>query len=168
MSTMKPPLYINSKGYFVTRHSYSGSDSFNYCARKYYLERVQGWSEKSERSSTKFGIALEAAVTFWHQHHYETVAAVAEFVRLWAEHTDAKRAEQKLSPLTYTKSDLDWDRLNLTGQELVKLYAMRYPTFPYVVNNPLDFQVETNFEVFPDTKLAGLEFTSYIDLIAQT
>lgn len=167
MSTMKPHLYINSKGYFVTRHSYSGSDSFNYCARKYYLERVQGWSEKSQRSSTFFGTALEKAITFWHQHREDTPAAVAEFVRLWAEHTDAKRAEQKLLPLTYTKSDLDWDRLNLTGQELVKLYAIKYPTFPYIVNNPLDFQVETNFEVFPDTKLAGIEFTSYIDLVAQ-
>ena len=168
MSTIKPHLYVNSKGFEVRRHSYSGSDSYGFCPRKYYLERVQGWSEKSERSSTKFGTALEKAITFWHQHRQDTPAAVAEFVRLWAENTDAKRAEQKLSPLTYTKSDLDWDRLNLTGQELVKLYAIRYPTFPYVVNNPLDFQVETNFEVFPDTKLAGLEFTSYIDLIAQT
>jgi PD-(D/E)XK nuclease superfamily len=167
MSTMKPHLYINSKGFFVTRHSYSGSDSFTFCARKYYLERVQGWSEKYQRSSTFFGTALEKAITFWHQHREDTAAAVAEFVRLWAENTDVKRVKQKLLPLTYTKSDLDWDRLNLTGQELVRLYAIRYPTFPYVVNNPQDFQVETNFEVFPDTKLAGIEFTSYIDLVAQ-
>jgi len=159
MSSMKPHLYINSKGYFVTRHSYSGSDSFNYCARKYYLERVQGWSEKVVRSATFFGTALEKAVTFWHQHRQDTAAAVAEFVRLWAEHKD--------KPYTYSKTDLDWDRLNLTGQELLRLYTIRYPTFPYVVNNPLDFQVETNFEVFPGTKLAGIEFTSYIDLVAQ-
>lgn len=162
MSTMKPHLYINSKGYFVTRHSYSGSDSFRDCARKYYLERVQGWAEKVERSSTKFGIALEAAITFWHKRGQNTAAAVAEFVRLWAEYKD--------KPYTYSKSDLDWDRLNLTGQELVKLYAIRYPTFPYVVKNPLDsFQVETNFEVFPGVeKYAGIEFTSYIDLVAET
>ena len=167
MSTMKPHLYINSKGYFVTRHSYSGSDSFNYCARKYYLERVQGWAEKLERSSTKFGIALEKGITFYHQHRQDVAGAVAEFGRLWAESTDEKRAAVNLSPLTYTKSDLDWNRLNLTGQELIRLYAVRYPTFSYVVNNPQDFQVETNFEVFPDTKLAGIEFTSYIDLVAQ-
>lgn len=156
----RPHLYINSKGYHVTRHSYSGSDSFNYCARKYYLERVQGWSDKTERSSTKFGIALEKAITFWHQHGQDEASAVLEFVRLWAEHKD--------KPYTYTKSDLDWDRLNLTGQELIRLYTIRYPSFPYVVVNPkLDFQVETNFEVFPGTKLAGIEFTSYIDLVAQ-
>lgn len=155
----KANLYINSKGYPVTRHSYSGSESFNFCARKYYLERVQGWSEKEQRSSREFGTALEKGVTFWHQHGEDTAGAVAEFQRRWAEFKDA--------PLTYTKSDLDWDRLNQTGTELVKLYALRYPTFPYVVNNPQDFQVETTFEVFPGTKLEGIEFLSYIDLLAQ-
>lgn len=160
MSDERPYIYINSRGQKVTRHSYSGSDAFSFCPRKYYLERVQGWSDKTERSSTKFGIALEKAITFWHQHGQDQASAVLEFVRLWAEHKD--------KPYTYTKSDLDWGRLNLTGQELIKLYAIRYPSFPYTVVNPkLDFQVETNFEVFPGTKLAGIEFTSYIDLIAQ-
>jgi hypothetical protein len=159
MSTMKPHLYINSKGYFVTRHSYSGGDSFNYCARKYYLERVQGWSEKQERIAKYFGIALEKAWTFWHQRGQDTSAAVAEFVRVWAEHKD--------KDYIYSKPEKDWDTLNLTGQELIRLYAIRYPTLPYVVNNTKDFQVETTFEVFPGTKLAGIEFTSYIDLLAQ-
>lgn len=159
MSTMKPHLYINSKGYFVTRHSYSGSESFNYCARKYYLERVQGWAQREQRSATVFGNALEAAVRFYHQRGMNVDASVAEFARLWEEHKD--------KPYTYTKSDLDWDRLNQTGQEMVRLYAIRYPQFPYVIKNPLDFQVETNFEVFPGTKMAGVEFTSYIDILAE-
>jgi hypothetical protein len=156
---MKPSLYVNSKGWPVSRHSYSGSESFTFCARKYYLERVQGWTEKIERSSKFFGIAVEKAVTFYHQHRLDAPGAVAEFARLWAEH--------KNKNYTYSKSDLDWDRLNLSGQELVKLYTIRYPKMPYVVNNPQDFQVETNLEVFPGTELAGLEFTSFIDLIAQ-
>lgn len=160
MSAAKAILYVNSKGYNVTRHSYSGSQSFGECPRKYYLERVQGWSEKTQRSSTFFGIALEKAITHWHQRGQDTKASVAEFARLWDAHKDQPN-------VSYTKSDLDWDRLNLTGQEMVKLYAIKYAHFPYVVNNPLDFQVETNFEVFPDTKLAGIEFTSYIDLVAQ-
>lgn len=159
MSIMKAHLYINSKGQFVTRHSYSGSDSFNYCARKYYLERVQGWAAKEQRSSSVFGTCIDRTVQFYHQHRMDVNAAVAEFNRLW------KDAEDK--PYTYTKSDLDWNRLSLTGQEMIRLYAIRYPSFPYVVNNPQDFQVETNFEVFPGTKLAGIFFTSYIDLIAQ-
>ena len=160
MSNPKPHLYINSKGYYVTRHSYSGSDSFNYCARKYYLERVQGWSERQEGAAKFFGIAVEQAVQFYHQRGMDVAAAVAEFHRLWDEH--------KGKPYKYNKSDLDWNRLNLTGEEMVKLYAIRYPTFPYVITNPQDsFQVQTNFEVFPGTKMAGIEFTSYIDIVAQ-
>jgi hypothetical protein len=51
---------------------------------------------------------------------------------------------------------------------MVRLYAVKYPTFPYNIPNPQDsFQVETNFEVFPATKLAGLEFTSYFDIVAE-
>jgi len=156
----KPHLYITSKGYYVTRHSHSGSDSFNYCARKYYLERVQGWSEKQEGAAKFFGIAVEQAVQFYHQRGMDVAAAVAEFHRRWDEAKD--------KPYKYNKTDLDWNRLNLTGEEMVKLYAIKYPTFPYVITNPQDsFQVETNFEVFPGTKLAGLEFTSYIDIVAQ-
>src|ERR1035437_6955600 len=111
MSTMKPHLYINSKGYFVTRHSYSGSTSFNFCPRKYYLERVQGWSEKQERAAMKFGIALEAGVTYWHQRGMDTIQAVSEFVRLWSEHKD--------KPLIYSKPEKDWESMSLTGQELI-------------------------------------------------
>ena len=159
MSEMKTHLYINSRGQYVTRHSYSGGDTFNFCAQKYYLDRVQGWSEKEQNAAKFFGTALEKAVTFWHQRKQNTAAAVAEFVRLWSEHKD--------QPYKYSKSDLDWDRLNLTGQELVKLYALRYPTFPYIVTNPDDFQVETKLEIFPGTRLQGLEFISYIDLMAE-
>ncbi len=155
----KATLYINAKGYPVTRHSYSGGDTFNHCAQKYYLERVQGWSERQERAATKFGIALEAGVTFWHQRGQNTQAAVAEFQRLWMEHKEKE--------YIYSKPEKDWESLNLTGAELITLYTILYPTLPYIVTNPKDsFQVNEPFEVFPGTKLAGIEFTSYIDLIA--
>lgn len=156
---MKPHLYVNSKGWPVTRHSYSGSAAFGSCERRYYLERVQGWNAKEDRAARHFGTALEHAVTFWHQHKQDTPAAVAEFVRLWAEHKD--------KVYTYAKTEGDWDKLSLTGQELVRLYAVKYKTFPYVVRNPLDFQIETRFELFPGTDYAGLEFTGYIDLMAK-
>jgi hypothetical protein len=159
MSIGKAFLYINSKGFPVTRHSYSGGDSFNFCNRRYYLERVQGWGEKQQRAASQFGIALEHAIQFWHQHGQVTVDAVAEFVRQWAEHKDKE--------YIYSKPEKDWASLCMTGSELVKLYALKYPTFPYIVMNPKDaFQVQTNFEVFPGSKLAGIEFTSYIDLLA--
>lgn len=159
MSTMKPHLYINSKGYYVTRHSYSGSESFNYCAQKYYLQRVQGWNAREDRAARHFGTALEHAIQFWHQHKQDTAAAVAQFVRLWAEHKEKE--------YTYSKADGSWEALHLSGQELVRLYAVRYPTFPYVVKNTLDFQVEIRFEVFPGVPaMAGIEYSGYIDLVA--
>ena len=155
----KAHLYINAKGYPVTRHSYSGGDAFNFCSRKYYLERVQGWGEKQQRAASQFGIALEHAIQFWHQHGQDTGAAVAEFVRQWAEHKDKE--------YIYSKPEKDWASLASSGCELVRLYALKYPTFPYIVLNPKDaFQVQTNFEVFPGSKLSGIEFTSYNDLLA--
>ncbi len=152
-------LYINSRGYAVSRHSYSGSTSFNFCPRKYYLERVQGWSEKQERAASKFGIALEAGITFWHQRGQNVGFAITEFVRLWSEHKD--------KPYIYSKPEKDWASMCATGAELIKLYTIIYPSLPYVVNNPRDFQVNENIELFPGTGLQGIDFTLYIDLIAQ-
>jgi hypothetical protein len=120
---------------------------------------VQGWGEKQQRAASQFGIALEHAIQFWHQHGMVDGTAVAEFVRQWAEHKDKE--------YIYSKPEKDWASLCMTGSELVRLYALKYPTFPYIVMNPKDaFQVQTNFEVFPGSKLAGIEFTSYIDLLA--
>lgn len=160
MSTGKALLYINSKGYAVTRHSYSGGETFRDCAKKYYLQRVQGWVAREDRAARHFGTALEHAVTFWHQRGQNIAAAEGEFMRLWAEHKD--------KDYIYSKTEGDWDRLGLTGRELLKLYTLRYPTLPYVVKNPKDsFQINVAFELFPGTKLAGIEFTGYIDLQAE-
>lgn len=157
---MKPHLYINSKGYFVTRHSYSGSESFTYCAKKYYLQRVQGWTSREDRAARHFGTALEHAVQFWHQRGMDIGTACAEFTRLWTEH--------KEKTYTYSKTDGSWETLALSGLEMLQLYAIRYPTFPYVVKNPkTSFQVQVGFEVFPGTALAGIEYTGYIDIEAE-
>jgi hypothetical protein len=156
---MKPHLYINSKGYLVTRHSYSGSESFNDCARKYYLQRVQGWVPRDDRAARHFGTALEHAITFWHQRDMNISTALGEFNRLWDAHAEKE--------YIYSKTEGDWARLRLTGQELLRLCAVKYPTMPYVVQNPMQsFQVQVGFEVFPGTDLAGIEFTGYIDLMA--
>ena len=56
----KASLYINAKGYGVTRHSYSGSGEFNDCARRYYLKRVAGWSERKKSAAMEFGNSVEA------------------------------------------------------------------------------------------------------------
>jgi len=156
----KAHLYINSKGYPVTYHSYSGSDSFNGCNRKYYLERVQGWTERTESAAKFFGTCVEQAVQYYHQRAKKIDDAIVEFTRLWEEHKD--------KPYRYGKTERDWKTLSLNGQEMVRLYAILYPNFPYTVPEPRDaFQVKDEFEVFPGTKLAGINFTAYIDLLAQ-
>lgn len=160
----KAHLYINSKGYPVTYHSFSGGDTFRDCARKYYLQRVQGWTEKSRGAAMEFGTCVEQAVQYFHQRDENAAAAVAEFNRLWAEHS----ATGKGRDYKYSKTDKDWANLSLIGQELVKLYTIKYPSFPYVVKDPRNsFQVKEEFEVFPGTKLAGINFTAYIDMIAE-
>jgi PD-(D/E)XK nuclease superfamily len=158
--TEKACLYVNPKGYKVTRHSYSGSDSFSFCARKYYLERVQGWTEKIQGAAKFFGIAMEqGGIQFLHQHRMDVTTALAEFTKLWMEHKDIQ--------YSYNKTDKNWETLFANGLELIRLYAIKYPTMPYVVKNPRDFQVNSNFEVFPGSKLAGIEFTYYLDMLAE-
>lgn len=156
----KAYLYVNSNGWGVNRHSYSASETFRECPRKYYLGKVQGWKEKTDNAAKHFGIALEHAITFYHRRAAAVDNAVKEFELAWAEHKD--------KPYSYAKTDTDWATLNETGKELVRLYHVLYPNLPYTVPNPEQaFQVETNFEVFPGTKLAGIEFTSFIDMVGQ-
>lgn len=154
-------LYINPKGYRVTRHSVSATEKFRDCPRLYFLEKIQGWAEKTDNAARHFGMALEHAITFYHQRGMNADASIDIFVKEWETHKD--------KPYIYSKTDVSWTALNESGKEMVRLYTILYPEFSYVVKNPRDaFQVETTFEVFPGTPLAGIEFTSFIDLIAET
>ena len=157
----KTALYINSKGYEVTRHSYSGSSEFNDCARRYYLHRVAGWQEREQSAAMEFGKALEYAITVFHVEGENLQLALEAFVDQWAPfwgHTE----------LVYSKKHVSWENLKAVGQEMLRLYAIKYPNFPYTVENPeKSFQVQKNIEVFPGTNLAGIELTSYIDLIVK-
>ena len=76
----KVALYINPKGFAVTRHSYSGSDEFNFCPRKYQLHREGGWQERGQRAAMEFGNAIEAAVR---HHHERSDDAVERFIKEW-------------------------------------------------------------------------------------
>ena len=155
----KASLYVNSKGYEVTRHSYSGSSEFNDCARRYYLHRVAGWQDREQSAAMEFGKALENAVTEFHKAGEESARKI--FLEQWFQFADNK-------DLKYSKKHVDWENLFLVGQEMIRLYAIKYPHFPYTVTDPdKAFQVNLPREVFPGTDLAGIELTSYIDLIAK-
>ena len=154
-------LYINSKGYEVTRHSYSASDTYKFCAQKYKLARVDGWTEKVKNASQQFGIAIEDSIRFYHETDLDLPAALNKFVTDWAVH----KADTELH---YTDTEKNWESLNLSGRELLQLYALRLPSLPILTNPVPKFQVQYSKEVFPGTKLAGIEFIAYVDMIAHT
>lgn len=160
----KASLYINPKGYGVTRHSYSGSQEFNECARKYQLHRQAGWQEREQSAAMKFGTAVEESITEFHRHTAPAnglTSALCAFKDKWIPY----RSDADLS---YSKKHKDWDNLFFVGQDMIRLYAIKYPHFPYVISNPENsFQVNLPREIFPGTDLAGIELTSYIDIIAK-
>ena len=111
----KASLYINSNGYGVSRHSYSGSQEFSDCARRYYLKRVAGWSERKKSAAMEFGNSVEAGFKEFHARGIE--AALSAFCAKWATFKDAE--------LDYSDKLDNWEACNLTGQEMLRLYAIR-------------------------------------------
>ena len=144
---MKPHLYINPDGYPVTRHSYSGSQTFRYCARLYELEKVAGWHQKEEKAAQFFGKAIENAVRLAHAAQLEQGADF--FQDEWEQFKD--------KPLVYAKTEGDWDALLKTGREMMKLYAIFYPNTGFAPNP--EFQVKVTKDI------EGIEFVSYLDMI---
>lgn len=150
-------LYVNSKGQEIRRHSYSAGDTFHFCNKKYELQRKRGYREKEQRASMAFGKAIEDAVRFYHLTN-NCLDAVGHFSLLW----EALRNE----PLVYTATEVDWQSLLLSGQELIRLYHLKLPWLPFKAEN-IKFQTELTKEVFPQTDLAGIEFVAYVDMIAE-
>jgi hypothetical protein len=161
----KASLYVNSKGYEVSRHSYSGSSEFQHCPRLYYLKRVAGWSERSQSAAMEFGNAVEAGHREFHTHDLESALKV--FSTKWNLQKDDARAERKLTPLDYSEKLENWDSCFQTGQEMLKLYALRYPRMPFVISDPSALQAQRTYEVFPGSDLAGIELISYMDIVAK-
>lgn len=153
-------LYINSKGYEVNRHSFSGSDTFQFCNKKYELQRVRGYKEKGRKASLEFGKAFETAVQRYHAGNCDLKGALQKFQEEWW--------RMNLEPLTYTNTEESWEALNLSGRELLQLYHLKFPFMPFVANQKQrpKFQTMYTKEVFPGTSLAGIEFVAYVDVVA--
>lgn len=149
-------LYVNFKGDAVFRHSYSAGQEFDQNPKKYYLRRVLGWKERERNAALLFGRALEDAVQHYHENQGQ--GAVEEFERRWVVH-------EKKTDLKFTKRERDWKTLNRSGIEMIKLYAIRQPSLP--IPFEARFQKEYIKEVFPGTRLAGIEFLGKIDALAR-
>ncbi len=159
-TTTPAHLYVNSKGYEVTRHSFSGSDTFQFCAKKYELQRVRGYREKGRKASLEFGKTIEAAVQRYHSGNCDLPGAILKFTEEWR--------RLKHEPLTYTSTEESWEALSLSGQELLHLYHLKFPFLSFHANRVImpRFQTMYTKEVFPGTSLAGIEFVAYVDMIA--
>jgi len=182
----KAHLYVNSKGFEVRSHSYSGSDTFHFCPQKYKLSRLDGWQERGTNAARFFGIVLENAIRFYHESGKNLDHAIGSFEREWEsvkklqEETfefsnESKEFLKKAGvkglqagdEIKYTKTEGSWEDLMDSGREMLKLYHLRLPLFPIDTTNSPRFQVKFYKEMFPNTEWAGVEFVAYIDMLAR-
>lgn len=147
-------LYENANGRRVTTNSYSAGSLYHECPRKYKYQRLLGWKEKTQRAAMEFGNAWEAAIQTYHLK-LDLGEARAEWAKGW---TSAKSME-----LAYKDSE-SWSEMFKQGDELLRLYALRLPDLP--ISNPR-FQLNFKKEVFPDSEYAGIEDTSFIDMLVE-
>jgi hypothetical protein len=149
-------LYRKPDGRPITTHSYSAGSDFDKCKRLYYLKRVAGWKERDHRASLEFGKALESAIEWYHTvGDYQPGATSARFTTLWDNVKDVPN-------LVYSAKEGNWEDLLQMGQEMCQLYELKLPGLP--IREPT-FQVNYRKEVFPDSPLAGIHFTAYLDMV---
>lgn len=149
-------LYINSKGWPVRSHSYSGGQTFRGCPLRYKYERLQGWKEREVRASAEFGKSVEDGISYYHKSGCKPGFGVDDFKRSWL--------ERKSADLTYSERDGSWEELYRAGAELLALYELRWRSFGYT--DP-QFQLKYQKSPFPgDPVLGDLGFMAYVDMKA--
>jgi hypothetical protein len=151
-------LYRKGDGREIRTHSYSAGSDFDKCKRLYYLKRVAGWKERDHRASLEFGKTLEAAIEWYHTvGDCRPGATAARFTTLWD-------SVKNVPNLVYSAKEGSWDDLLQMGQEMCQLYELKLPGLPIIEPQ---FQLNYNKEVFPDSPLAGIYFTAYIDMLVE-
>ena len=78
-------LYRNSQGKDVTHTSYSSRSTFRKCPRQFQLERIHGWSDKSQRGAPLFGKCIEAGLQAYEESGRVHESGIKVFRRLWEE-----------------------------------------------------------------------------------
>ncbi|MDE1945570.1 MAG: hypothetical protein KGI03_04895, partial [Patescibacteria group bacterium] len=146
-----------------------------YCPKYYFLKRTQGWQEREQRASMVFGSCVEAAITArclgvadplaafdkeWEKSNPEIAApeGASEQQKVQIEKQCAKNAA-----MVYSQVEKDWARMSAMGHDMLRLFEAMLPTLPIVRPK---FQVELNPQLFPNTKLAGINFVAYLDVIS--
>ena len=140
------------------KHSYSAGQDFDASPLKYKLKKLDGWREKDNKGSFKFGRALEQAMQFHCENGGQ--GGFAEFTRLWSEFKDAK-------DITYTKTERDWESLNRSGQELMIIFAEILPKLPIPLDTSI-WQREIEKEVFPgNEEFGGITHAGKLDILTK-
>jgi hypothetical protein len=154
-------LYVNTKGEPWRKHSYSAGGDYDQSPLKYYLRRVMGWKEKDSKAAFLFGRAVEKAIEYYHDNR--GVGIIEKFIELWA-------GAKEIEGLQYTKTEKDWNNLNLDGIDMMKLYKIRQPQLPIPLGNASVFQREYAKEVYPGDPNYGeivdagkIDIVSYVD-----
>ena len=152
-------LYRNSQGKDVTHTSYSSRSTFRKCPRQFQLERIHGWSDKSQRGAPLFGKCIEAGLQAYEESGRVHESGIKVFRRLWE--------EVKLTPgfehLIYTATETSWEQLMKSGEQLMLLYELKAPHLP--IMKPL-FQQRIRKTIFPGTNLCMLENVAVLDILS--
>lgn len=155
-------LYINQKGMPVTHSSYSSRQTFKHCPRQFQLERIEGWSDRSNRAALVFGKCVEAAVQYYEGNDRAEGVGIAKFAELWE--------QVKLLPdfkeLQYTESEESWEQLLASGKAMLRLYAIRAPFLPISTHPKALWQQVLRKKLFPGTVYDKLENKAVLDILS--
>ena len=142
----------------VTIHSYSAGGVFRECARKYQLLKIEGWREREQRASARFGEAFESAIAHFYKQGCKPHTAVEGFDQKW-------KTFKNVPDLVYKDKEGDWAAMGRLGQQMAALYEVKAPVFGFT--RP-QFQQNYRKRVFEGGgELGNLEFTAWVDMLCE-
>lgn len=150
-------IYVNHAGKEVNSWSYSSGQVFESCRQKFHLQKVAGWRQKGSTAASKFGVAVEDAVQFFHADGMKPESGVDHFKLRWVQFRDG-------GDLTFKEKEGQWQDFYQMGAELMALYELTVPSMPIV--QP-EFQLRYAREIFPGTELAGITDQGFVDMLSR-
>lgn len=110
-------IYINPGGWEVREFSHSQYQSYKFCPKKFYWERVVGWRQK-QGAGMDFGKAIETGV----KAVYQKLDPVEQFELQWA----GARKNEKLN----YKDGENWETFHAAGVGLMTRFAKDWQKYP--------------------------------------
>lgn len=146
-----------------SHHSYSSVSTYDYCPRRYYLERVEKWKDRNleESAPAAFGVALERSLQAAHvfasangdescQSQRTVEEGLREFNRQWEPFESAQ--------LRYNRFDKNWNDMQSMGQNFVRMFCAAWP--------PPGFQMKADWQVLYRREFEKSDFIGIADIVA--